>query len=385
MQRLSVPFEYAVCFTRSAFRPDNTTFVDAVARREPKRRHRVFVVVDSGVADAWPQLGEEIAAYCAAHAERLELLEAPKVVPGGEQAKQSTALIDALHADMQRLGVDRQSFVVAIGGGAVLDAVGYAAATAHRGVRLIRVPTTVLAQNDSGVGVKNGINAFGAKNFLGTFVPPFAVINDVAFLRTLGPRDSRSGMAEAVKVALIRDAGFFDWLEAHGEQLAAFAEPELAHSIRIAAEIHMRHIATAGDPFEYGSARPLDFGHWAAHKLEGMSAHEVRHGEAVAIGMALDTRYSVEVGLLSHAALERVCGLLETLGFSLWHEALGRLDVDEKPALLSGLRDFREHLGGELTVTLLSAIGKGVEVHEIDAERVIAALAWLRDRHAARV
>jgi len=383
-QRLSVPFEYAVCFTHQVFRPDNPTFVDTVARREPARRHRLFVVVDSGVAEAWPNLGAELSAYCAAHADHLQLLEPPKVIPGGEQAKQSQALIDALQADMQRLGVDRQSFVVAIGGGAVLDAVGYAAATAHRGVRLIRLPTTVLAQNDSGVGVKNGINAFGAKNFLGTFAPPFAVINDAAFLRTLEPRDSRSGMAEAVKVALIRDAGFFDWLEAHSGELAVFAEPELAHSIRIAAEIHMRHIATAGDPFEHGSARPLDFGHWAAHKLEALSAHEVRHGEAVAIGMALDTRYSVEVGLLPEAALERVCGLLEALGFALWHEALGRLDADEKPAVLSGLREFREHLGGELTVTLLRSIGTGVEIHAIDPERVIASLAWLRTRHAAR-
>src|SRR5204862_2038620 len=133
-------------------------------------------------------------------------LEPPKIVPGGERAKQSPALIAALHADLQRLGIDRQSFVVAIGGGALLDAVGYAAATAHRGVRLIRVPTTVLAQADSGVGVKNGINAFGKKNFLGTFAPPAAVINDSTFLVTLSDREWRSGLAEAIKVALLKDS-----------------------------------------------------------------------------------------------------------------------------------------------------------------------------------
>jgi 3-dehydroquinate synthase len=383
-QRLSVPFEYAVCFTRNVFAADNPLLAQVVARREPARRHRAFVVIDDGVARAWPDLTRDIQAYCAAHAERLALFAPPRVVPGGEAAKQSPALIESLHADLHRLGVDRQSFVIAIGGGAVLDAVGYAAATTHRGVRLVRVPTTVLAQNDSGVGVKNGINAFGAKNFLGTFVPPFAVINDAEFLRTLAPRDSRSGMAEAVKVALIRDVSFFEWLEANALDLARFDRPALEYLVRVAAHIHMRHIASAGDPFEYGSARPLDFGHWAAHKLEGLSGHDVRHGEAVAIGMALDSCYSTEIGLLAPRALERVCGLLEALGFTLWHDALGRLDADEKPALLAGLADFQEHLGGELTVTLLRDLGVGIEVTAIDADKVITSLAWLRARHAAR-
>ena len=265
----------------------------------------------------------------------------------------------------------------------MLDAVGYAAATTHRGVRLVRLPTTVLGQDDSGVGVKNGINAFGAKNFLGTFAPPFAVINDTAFLQTLSARDRRSGMAEAVKVALIRDAVFFDWLEHNQQGLRAFEAVPLAHLVRTAAEIHMRHIATAGDPFEHGSARPLDFGHWAAHRLESLTDHELRHGEAVAIGMALDTRYSFETGLLSEACLERICSLLEGLGFSLWHDALARLDDNQKPLLLSGLREFREHLGGELTVTLLRDIGVGVEVHEIATDTVLSALLWLRARNAA--
>ena len=383
-QQISVPLEYTVCFTRHLFRPDNPALVEAISAREPARRHRLFAVIDSGVAESWPGLGEQIADYCRAHCARLELLEPPTVVPGGEQVKQSTAVVEALVADLQRLGVDRQSFVLAIGGGAVLDAVGFAAAVTHRGVRLVRVPTTVLAQNDSGVGVKNGINARGAKNFLGTFAPPFAVLNDAEFLRTLDPRDLRAGMAEAVKVALIRDPEFFAWLEAQRSALAAFAPEPLERSIQRGAELHMQHIASAGDPFELGSARPLDFGHWAAHKLEALCDHAVRHGEAVAIGMALDSRYSVECGLLSEAELERICGLLEGLGFSLWHDALLALDAQEKPALLAGLREFREHLGGELTVTLLRGIGCGVEVNDIEPALVLRALAWLKARHEAR-
>jgi len=384
LQRVAVAYEYAVRFTEHALRPDNPALLEAIAGREPERRHRILAVVDEGVARAWPGLCTDLARYCDAHAARLSLLEAPRIVPGGEQAKQSPELVASLHADMQRLGVDRQSFVLAIGGGAVLDAVGYAAATAHRGVRLVRMPTTVLAQNDSGVGVKNGINAFGTKNFLGTFAPPFAVVNDAALLTTCHPRDLRSGMAEAVKVALIRDAAFFDWLETHAARLAAFEPGPLGELVRVAAEIHMRHIASAGDPFEQGSARPLDFGHWAAHKLESLSEHAVRHGEAVAIGIALDSRYSAACGMLPESAANRIVALLEALGFTLWHDALGVLDARERPRVLDGLREFQEHLGGELTVTLLEAIGRGREVHALDHELLMQNLAWLRARHLAR-
>ena len=220
----------------------------------------------------------------------------------------------------------------AIGGGAVLDLVGFVAATTHRGIRHIRVPTTVLAQNDSGVGVKNGVNAFGVKNMLGTFVPPVAVINDSAFIDVLPGRDKRAGMAEAVKVALIRDRAFFEWLEEKAAALALFASEPLDRLIRHCALLHMRQIAHGGDPFERGSGRPLDFGHWAAHKLEALSGYELRHGEAVAIGIALDTRYSVLAGLLPPGEDERVRALLERLGFALWHEACDARGADGKRA-----------------------------------------------------
>jgi len=267
----------------------------------------------------------------------------------------------------------------------MLDAVGYAAATTHRGVRIIRVPTTVLSQNDSGVGVKNGINAFGAKNFLGTFAPPFAVINDSDFLRTLEPRDQRAGMAEAIKVGLIRDARFFEWLEQNVNALAVFEPEAMAAQIRWAAEIHLQHIASAGDPFETGNARPLDFGHWAAHKLEALTHHALRHGEAVAIGMALDCRYSLEAGLLSAADCDRILDLLRGLGFSLWSDALDELGSDGQRAVLGGLRDFQEHLGGELSVTLLTGIGERIEAHEMDSKLIGRAIDFLRmqPRHSA--
>ncbi len=142
----------------------------------------------------------------AARARRWNCVGRPEVVPGGEHVKNDPALVTRLQQRLVELGIDRHAFVVGIGGGAFLDLIGYVAATTHRGIRHIRVPTTVLAQNDSGVGVKNGVNAFGMKNLLGSFAPPFAVLNDADFLRTLHPRDKIAGIAEAVKVALIRDA-----------------------------------------------------------------------------------------------------------------------------------------------------------------------------------
>jgi len=381
-QRFAVPFEYPVHFTERVFDPGNPVLAETVARLEPERRHRCLVFVDDGLLAARPALSDEISAYAAAHAGRIDLVSPPAPVPGGERIKSELYFVEQMQQTLFDHHIDRHAFVIAVGGGAVLDAAGLVASTTHRGVRHIRIPTTVLAQNDSGVGVKNGVNLRGVKNFVGSFAPPFAVLNDSDLLGTLEPRDKVAGMAEAVKVALIRDGGFFAWLERHADDLAVFKRSAMAHMIRRCAELHMRQIAHGGDPFEAGSARPLDYGHWAAHKLESLTRHHLRHGEAVAIGMALDSRYSVLAGHLAAGEEERICFLLEHLGFRLWHPALENRTVDGRHAVLAGLEDFREHLGGELTVTLLSEIGVGVEVHEMDPALVLQAIAWLKEREA---
>ena len=377
VQRFSVPFEYPVVFTRNAFGPDNTTFLAVLRAREPPARHRVAVFVDDGVLNASPALPGAIRRYFAIHAAALDLVGDIVPVPGGERVKNDPASIPTLLKHLATRSIDRHSFAVAIGGGAVLDAVGFAAAIFHRGVRHIRFPTTVLAQADAGVGVKNAVNVFGVKNLVGTFAPPFAVINDGAFIDHLPPREKRSGMVEAVKVGLIRDGGFFRWIEANAAGLARFTPSLLDTLIERSAALHMRQITRGGDPFERGSARPLDYGHWSAHKLETLSGHALSHGEAVAIGVALDTRYSVLAGRLPDGEDERVHKLLARLGFELWHDALLSRREDGRLMVLQGLEDFRQHLGGELTVTLLEAVGRGVEVHEVDPQLVEAAIGWL--------
>jgi 3-dehydroquinate synthase len=379
-QRFSVPYDFPVVFTEGVFDPENPALRDVLCRLEPAKRHRVVVFVDDGLNAGRAPLAEAIVQYAQRHGDVMELACAPIAVPGGEKIKSELHFVESVQQMLFDLHVDRHSFVIAVGGGAVLDAIGLVAATTHRGVRHIRIPTTVLAQNDSGVGVKNGVNLQGVKNFVGTFAPPFAVLNDLEFVMTLPDRDKIAGMAEAVKVSLIRDAQFFGWIERHMDSLATFERSAMATMIRRCAELHMRQIGQGGDPFESGSARPLDYGHWSAHKLESLTRHHVRHGEAVAIGMALDARYSVLSGLLAEGEEERICALLEYLGFDLWHPALARSGAHGEWVILEGLREFREHLGGELSVTLLAGIGAGVEVHEIDRERMRAAMHWLKDR-----
>lgn len=376
-QRFSVPYEFPVVFTEGVFDPENTALREVLCRLEPAKRHRAVFFVDDGLGA--PPLAA-ITAYAERHRDAIELACPPVAVPGGEKIKTELHFVESMQQTLFDLRLDRHSYVVAVGGGAVLDAVGLVAATTHRGVRHVRIPTTVLAQNDSGVGVKNGVNLQGMKNFVGTFAPPFAVLNDLEFVLSLPERDKIAGMAEAVKVALIRDAEFFAWIERHMDELATFERSAMATMIRRCAELHMRQIGHGGDPFETGSARPLDYGHWSAHKLESLTRHHVRHGEAVAIGMALDARYSVLTGLLAAGEEERICALLEYLGFSLWHPALARTGANGEWTILEGLKDFQEHLGGELTVTLLAGLGTGVEVHSIDVERMREAMRWLKQR-----
>jgi 3-dehydroquinate synthase len=196
-----------------------------------------------------------------------------------------------------------------------------------------------------------------------------------------------AGLSEAVKVAALRDPEFFNYLETHGRSLAAGDAAVMAKVVERAAELHLAHICGNGDPFELGSARPLDFGHWAAHKLEAMTHHRLRHGEAVAIGIALDVTYAAAMQFIDAVSSERVLRLLETLGLRLCDEAMAQREADGRLTLLHGLREFREHLGGELHVTMLRGIGQGFEVNEMDETVVAEAVETLsaRRRTSSRV
>jgi len=375
-QHIQVNFDYDVVFTRDLFASSNHTLAEVLPPGKPAR---MAFFIDEGFLKHWPNLIDKIVLWCKNHESAVILAEKPMLVPGGEYVKNEQVFVHRMTHQLQRLQLCRHSYVVAIGGGAVLDAIGVAAAVFHRGVRLIRVPTTVLSQDDSAVGVKNSINLDGIKNLIGTFAPPYAVLNDGLFLETLEFRDWASGLSEAFKVALIKDASLLEELETLATSLAKRNLDAMERIVQRCAVLHLEHIAGGGDPFETGSARPLDFGHWSAHKLETMTNFEVRHGEAVAIGIALDLFCAAKLGFITEAERNKVCATMRRCGMKLWHPALARQSsATGTLAVVAGLEEFRQHLGGRLTLTMPDGLGKKREIHELAPSLVEEAIAWLK-------
>jgi len=359
---IPVTFRHRAFFTRDAFCADNATLIDAFDSDNLCDK-RILCLVEESVALDHPYLTAQAGVLFDIIAKESTVV----TLAGGELAKNSMHLVDQVHHLVDHHHIDRHSFIVCVGGGAFLDAVGFGAATAHRGIRLIRMPSTTLAQCDSGVGVKNGVNLFGKKNFNGSFAVPWAVVNDFSLLATQPAETRHIGLVEALKVGLIKDAAFVEFIASHVDELNAFDEATVEHVIKESARLHMEHIATGGDPFENGSSRPLDFGHWAAHKLEQMTNFEFSHAEAVAVGLTLDVLYSARSGLLDEAVAQRIIQLVRDLNYPTHHPAmLDRSVTSGELTVLAGLTEFREHLGGQLTVCMLTAIGHGIDVHEID-------------------
>ncbi|MHC4245315.1 MAG: 3-dehydroquinate synthase [Planctomycetota bacterium] len=371
-----VRFTHRLMFDRDVLAADNPT-IDAIftdgSNDDP--RPGMIVAIDDGLAAANPGIEDAIRRRFDPHhlPEIREILE----IPGGEAAKNDPAVTDRMLEAIERHRIDRRSYVAVFGGGAVIDAVGFASSTAHRGVRLIRFPSTVLGQLDAAIGVKNGINRFGKKNFVGAFDVPVAVICDEGFLESLDDRRWREGFSEAVKIACLQDAAFFDEIEEAADRIRE-RDPDASRPIiQRCAELHLRHIASGGDPFERREARPLDFGHWSAHRLESMSDFARSHGEAVAIGVCLDAAYSHFDERLDRGSLDRILDTTTRLGLPIFDSLL------RDQGLIDGLEEFREHLGGRLTVTLLEGIGRGVDVHEMDLERLCRSIAHLESNAPA--
>jgi 3-dehydroquinate synthase len=378
---ITLRHEHRLIFTRDVFAPENNVLAELLTPREPGGTARVVVFWDAGLESAFSGIGEKMRRWFAARGGRVSLEVDPVALQGGEGVKNDFHELERVWRAINEAKLCRHSFVIAIGGGAVLDMVGFGAATAHRGIPIIRLPTTSLSQADGGLGVKNGVNYFAKKNWLGSFVVPHAVVNDFAFLHGLPPRHRRAGLIEAVKVALIRDAAFFEFIAARVDALAAFVPEPYEQVIRESARQHMEHIAMGGDPFERGSARPLDFGHWAAHKLEQLSEFRVSHGEAVAVGIAIDLIYARRTGLLPEPVAERILNVIQRLGFNLFSPIREIRGPSGRQDMLDGLEEFREHLGGRLTIPMIRGPGERLDIHEMDGSAVKASLDELRSRY----
>lgn len=395
----SVPFRHRLRFTSDLAGREFETLTDLVVEDSPPLPPKVLLVVDQGLAgnanvqklvrrlegcnvlSLLDGRGFSVAATPGNHSDAAADPSPAFFVMGGEICKNDSDDVEQILAWVNRFELDRRSYIIAIGGGALLDCVGFAAATAHRGIRLIRIPTTTLAQADSGVGVKNAINYFNKKNWLGTFAVPWAVVNDVSLLTTLSERDFSCGFSEAIKVALLKSNDDFEFLCENAQRIRSRDLDASFVAIQRSCRSHLTHITAGGDPFEMLEARPLDFGHWSAHKLESLTEYRLRHGEAVAIGVLLDCIYSSQVHGLASETVGKVVRFFRDLGLPLWHDALTHRSI------LEGLEEFRQHLGGRLTVTMLERVECPIDVHEIDLQQMkvaIEQLCRLRDTKQIR-
>lgn len=348
-RHFSVSYTHRLRFTREADRCLGELIGDA----------RCLAFVDRGLLQAHPGLKDL----------RLSGLVEVIPVPGGETVKNDLKLFEQACRAIDEAAICRHSYVLAWGGGAVLDVISFAAATVHRGVRLIRCPSTTLSQADSGVGVKCGLNAYGKKNLLGAFQVPHAVVCDETLLATLNDEHWRSGFSEVVKVALLRDPNLFEQIEQLADRVRERDLEAALPLIRRSAELHLEQIVAGGDPFELGAGRPLDFGHWAAHRLEVLTDFALTHGHAVSVGLAVDLAYGARLGITPPALAARATSVLERLGLPVWHPRLAH------PGLLQGLEEFRQHLGGKLCLSLIEELGREITVDEVDRELLAECLA----------
>lgn len=366
-----VPFMHRLRFTEDVLGEQFSVLLDLLETSDDQPA-RVQFWLDDVLLTARPDLKQQLADQVQAHSDRVVLASNIQVVTGGEAVKNDVHILERMLKVMNAADLDRRSYVIVVGGGAVLDAVGFAAGIAHRGIRLIRLPTTTLGQADSGVGVKNSFNLFQKKNWIGTFAVPWGVINDASLLTTLPDRDFVAGFSEAVKVSLLKDPELFETICQNAEGIRQRDWSVCEPIIRRSAEWHIKHITQGGDPFEMLEARPLDFGHWSAHKMEVMSQFELRHGEAVGIGVAIDVLYSTRVMGLPAERAEQTLDCLQNMGLNLNHATL-----QESEVLFAGLEEFRQHLGGRLTLTMLQDVGKPLEIHEVDEQAMRECIAQL--------
>ena len=375
--KITVSWHHRVLKCRDAFRTEGSALASLFQTEDGPSR--VLIVIDAGLDAAQPELGANVMHWMQQHPEAVTPSGPPLIVLGGEQAKQDHVVFDQVVQAVHQRRICRQSYILAIGGGAMLDAVGLAAATAHRGVRLVRLPSTTLSQADAGVSVKNGINAFGAKNLIGTFAPPWAVINDATLLPTLDDVFWRGGLSEAVKVGLLKDPDLLTMIEESTSDLNNRDLDAMERIVTATANLHVNHIVSGGDPFESSRARPLDFGHWSAHQLEQMTGTRLSHGDAVGIGLLIDLQYAaLELGA-SSALVNRVADCLASLGFPTHSDAM-----TDEDRLLEGIERFREHLGGKLAITMVTQPGRSMEIDQMDAHAVRQALRLVRSRGRER-
>jgi len=359
---------YPVTMARNIFSRGNHELTDLIGRR------KTLFIIDRGIGKGQLEAVKDYVRW--SNAINKEINAVFLRVPGGETVKMNMKYVRQIIRRARQAGLDRKSVFVIVGGGATLDMGSFAADIFHRGAAHIKIPTTLLSQVDAGISMKNGINSDGRKNLLGTVSAPEAVLVDPTFLYTLRTRVISQGFAEMIKAALMRDGRYFEQIEAYYQELLqrTFSRT-MEDLIWRAIEIHLTEINN--DPFEQKLERPLAFGHVWAHWLENITNNRLSHGEAVGIGMAIDTQISEQRGLINQETRDRVINLIQRVGLPIYDSAAVTDDYTDV------LEEFRQHLGGKLTVGLLNFIGSRVDVDDITKEEIKAAINFLAQRSAA--
>lgn len=329
------------------------------------RRSHVTVITDETVAPLHLATLESVL-------DAADLTSAALTLPAGEATKSWSQLERSVEWLLSEK-VERGDIVVALGGGVIGDLAGFAAAVLRRGVRFVQIPTTLLAQVDSSVGGKTGINSPAGKNLVGAFHQPSLVLADTDLLATLAPRDFLAGYGEVVKYGLLGDATFFDWLEINGPRMAdgdvAAQVHAVARSCEMKADIVMR------DETEQGDRALLNLGHTFCHALEAATGYSDRllHGEGVAIGCALAFELSSRLGLCSQEEPSRVRAHLKVMGMKTDLSDIAG-DLPDAGALLALMGQDKKVVDGKLRFILAKGIGAAFITSDVPSEQVLAVL-----------
>ncbi len=348
-----------IIFTRNLFEPANRTLINLV------EAHHAFFILDRAVAS----LGPAIQAY----ADHWKIPTKIVFLKEGEQNKTLEEVVRLLN-DAETFGLDRRSYFIAIGGGALMDVVGFTASIFRRGVPYIRVPTTLLGQVDASVGVKTGINYGGIKNLVGTFVGPAAVINDIQFLCSLSQRQLASGLSEVIKATAVRDtAGFARLEQSYPDVLKINHTGAGASDVQQIVEIGLRnHLEELEkDFYEVSLKRILNFGHEFGHRLEAAAHGRLAHGEAVALGMLLATEIGFQKGITPLETRNRLYRLIENVGLPVYDEMM------TPQVLFPAVEEARKHQGGNFNLVVPTSIGQATflqDVSEHDLQKALKAL-----------
>lgn len=326
---------------------------------------RAFIITDKHV-EAEGYASTLKGALENAQAKSVEIL----IVPPGEQSKSFDELRRILDWLLEH-GVTRQSVIFTVGGGVVGDLGGFVASIIMRGIPFVQVPTTLLAQVDSSVGGKTGIDVTQGKNLVGSFYQPAAVLCDLDVLQTLPKRELLAGYAEIVKYGLINDPEFFIWLEAHGSDLCGYDKENLAYAVEVSCSKKAEIVSE--DERENGWRALLNLGHTFAHMLEAAAGYDGRllHGEAVSIGMVLAMKLSVRMGVLDELDAERVEGHLKSVGLPVTIQDISPALEQIPEELLCFLKYDKKATEKGIVFILLRAIGKAFISQDVNMDDVL--------------